>query len=655
MVIFSSRSVISRLLVFVALLSVSVAPLSAQTTWSTTATSGEMTNTNNWLDNSAPLSGDAWFFTNSSTLILTNSFTDYSVSGITFTAAGNNYSLRGNAFTLTGDITNASTSQVTISNNLTVNSAILITNTTTGYVTLGGSWTGSGTITYGAASSSGRLVLQSGSHSGFSGALIANSGRVNIGANQSSASADYTFNNSGGTFLTTFNTIYNFGSLSGSGTISANGNPFSNTLVIGAKGSSTVFSGNISSNFSGTNSLIKVGAGTLTLSGANTYKGTTTISNGVLQIGEGGTDGSISNTTSISLAGGSLAINRSDVVTQGVDFTGTALAGAGGFIQVGAGTTTLTSANTYTGDTVVSGGALLLSNASAIESSALNMAGGSLLFDGTLTAVTAGGLNGTGGLVLTNNNGDAVTLTLSNAASTAVSDTTTISGTGGLVLSGTGTQTLSGASTFSGGLVLNAGANLEWEPTIRRSPAVRLRRVRWVQVRSPSMVAPSSAIQRNGWFGQHDDQRELRGQLWRSRWSQRRVASLRRDRYDRRRENSFSGALFQWRCRALSSANASLYFVVATGGPATSFTNGTLRLVRDASGGTGDYVSVRFDFNTGTFYGDRASPSAAMSSPLWDRASFSTPLVRVRRWGWRLEDTSTCLTSPMRAMLPSRP
>ncbi len=403
----------------------------AQASWSTTPANGQMTNGANWVGGVAPADGSAWVFTNSSTLALTNGFVGYNVGGLSFTAAGNNFALTGNAFTLTGNITNASTSQVKISNNLTVNSSILISNTTSGHVTLGGVLSGSGTVTYGAASGSGRLVLQGPGLSDFSGSLIANSGRVNTGPNQTSDSADYTFNNSGGTFLTVADSVYNFGTLSGNATIAVNSLGFSNTVSVGAKGGSTAFSGNISSNQSGTISVIKVGAGTLTLSGANTYVGATTISNGVLQIGNGGTTGSIANTASIALDGGSLAINRSDTLTQGVDFTNAAITGTGGLIQMGSGTTVLTAANSFSGDTVISAGVLQIGN------------GGS---DGSLSASSA-----------ITNDGSLVFHRSDNVAQGTDFSSTAITGTGTLVKRGAGTLTLNEANTYSGPTSLEEG------------------------------------------------------------------------------------------------------------------------------------------------------------------------------------------------------
>ena len=98
--------------------------------------------------------------------------------------------------------------------------------------------------------------------------------------------------------------------------------------------------------------MAQIGAGTTILTAANTYSGGTTISAGTLQLGDGGADGSILGDV---LDNGTLAFNRSDVVT----FAGT-ISGSGGVAQIGAGTTILTAANTYTGGTTVSAGALVV-------------------------------------------------------------------------------------------------------------------------------------------------------------------------------------------------------------------------------------------------------------------------------------------------------
>ncbi|HEX2592335.1 MAG TPA: autotransporter-associated beta strand repeat-containing protein [Rhizomicrobium sp.] len=104
---------------------------------------------------------------------------------------------------------------------------------------------------------------------------------------------------------------------------------------------------------SGVGSLHQVGTGTTILTGSNTYSGGTVIEGGTLQIGGAGTSGAIiGNVTD----NGILSFNRSNAVTyDGV------ISGSGGFLQAGAGTTTLTGASTYTGATTVSGGTLLVS------------------------------------------------------------------------------------------------------------------------------------------------------------------------------------------------------------------------------------------------------------------------------------------------------
>lgn len=428
-----------------------------------------MTNAANWSGGIAPADNSSWAFTNSSVVALTNGFSSYTVSGILFTTNAGTYAITGSNFTLTGGITNISTAEQRISNGLTINSSVTLTNVAnagTSYITLGGALTGNGTITYGAANSGGRLVLQAGNNTNFSGALIANSGRVNIGSSNSvSPNADYTFNNSGGTFLAASNTTFNFGSLSGSGTISVNTAGSTNTISLGAKNSSTTFSGNISTNQNGTINVVKVGSGTLTLSGANAYRGETTIGNGVLQIGAGGTTGSISNTAAITLAGGSLAFNRSDNITQGVNFltNGGIIAGtstAGGLIKMGANTLTLTAANTYSGTTRIDAGKLVLSNGLAMQNSAFDTASGGVLSLATgVTTPTLGGLIGSGPFA-PENYGAVTSLTLNTPSGASVSYSGTISnGATGMTLvkTGTGTQILSGNNSYSGGTSLNAG------------------------------------------------------------------------------------------------------------------------------------------------------------------------------------------------------
>jgi fibronectin-binding autotransporter adhesin len=266
----------------------------AQATWLTTPTSGSLTNPANWSGSFS--NGGAWTFTNSSVTALTNG-TTWTNSGLTFTPNATNslassnvsFALSGGTVTLLGDIVNQGTTTPTNNYSAVINGSIAMTNTTNGQIVWasGSSWTGSGTVTFGAASSAGRLTLNpSGATnmSGFTGALIANSGRINANVGGFSANADYTFNNSGGVFLASSNSTYNVGSLSGNATIAVNTTGVTNTVSIGAKNTSTSFSGNISTNQNGTINVIKTGTGTLTLSGSNNFTGTTAVNQGALII-----------------------------------------------------------------------------------------------------------------------------------------------------------------------------------------------------------------------------------------------------------------------------------------------------------------------------------------------------------------------------------
>ncbi len=118
----------------------------------------------------------------------------------------------------------------------------------------------------------------------------------------------------------------------------------------------------ISGNIGGSSgALVKDGVGTLVLSGANTYTGGTTISAGTLQLGNGGTTGKLSTASAI-INNGSLVFNRTNTMTQGTDFTGSAISGTGSLTQAGSGTLILNAANSYTGGTTLNAGTLLVNN-----------------------------------------------------------------------------------------------------------------------------------------------------------------------------------------------------------------------------------------------------------------------------------------------------
>jgi len=96
----------------------------------------------------------------------------------------------------------------------------------------------------------------------------------------------------------------------------------------------------------------------LILSGANTYTSATTITQGTLQLGNAGATGSLSSSSAIT-NNGTLAFNRTD--TYGGTFSNT-ITGTGGINQAGTGTLTLSGTSTYSGPTVISAGTLSVVN-----------------------------------------------------------------------------------------------------------------------------------------------------------------------------------------------------------------------------------------------------------------------------------------------------
>ena len=125
-----------------------------------------------------------------------------------------------------------------------------------------------------------------------------------------------------------------------------------------------------------------------------------------------------------------------DTAGYTVTFSGS-LSGPGGLTKTDSGTLVLATSNTYTGDTLISGGTLQLTDAKALQNSTLNISGsGSLNFSG-LAAATLGGLKGSGNLSLTNTANAAVALT-AGGDNCSTSYTGALSGSGSLTKTGTG-------------------------------------------------------------------------------------------------------------------------------------------------------------------------------------------------------------------------
>ena len=243
------------------------------------------------------------------------------------------------------------------------------------------------------------------------------------------------------------------------------------TLTIGDAGNYS-FGGVIS----GPTGLIKQGSGVQELTGANTYTGSTTISAGTLRTTGGSlpantamsltsgtsvfdmngvnhTLGSLSGVagSSVLLGGGSLAAGSNDASTT---FSG-AISGAGNFTKVGNGILTLGGANTYGGSTTITAGTVRTTGGSLPANTALNLAGGTSVFDMNGVSHTLGSLAGAAGSSVLLGGG---TLAAGND-NTSTTFAGNITGAGNLTKQGNGTLILSGGTghNYSGNTTVSGG------------------------------------------------------------------------------------------------------------------------------------------------------------------------------------------------------
>ncbi|MDR3459764.1 MAG: autotransporter-associated beta strand repeat-containing protein [Verrucomicrobiae bacterium] len=195
------------------------------------------------------------------------------------------------------------------------------------------------------------------------------------------------------------------------------------------------------------NSLTKAGAGTLFLNNANTYLGGTTISNGVFKLGQAGSIPNVGNVTvygTLDLNGNSPTIvnlggsGSVDTVSGGTPtltisnaisttFSGM-IKNTGGTLaltKLGAGTLTLAGPNTYTGNTTISAGTLLVNG--SLGSGAVTVASGA----------TLGGTNSIGGNVAWQS-GSSALFSLTPTAAVSGSNATLLAVSGNVTLNGNG-------------------------------------------------------------------------------------------------------------------------------------------------------------------------------------------------------------------------
>lgn len=199
------------------------------------------------------------------------------------------------------------------------------------------------------------------------------------------------------------------------------------------------FSG--SGKISGSASLQKSGSGTLTVLTTNDYSGNTTISGGTLQVGNG--------TVSGSLGSGDIINNGVVVVNQAGDMTWEGIvSGPGSLTKSGAGTLTLNAGNSYSGATMINGGAIAI-----ISDANLGQAGMPLYFNG-------GGLqiNSSGSFALNNRTINLNTNggTLGYAGTLMV--TNPVIGPGSLTWNGPGQLIFTANNSYASNTVINGGS-----------------------------------------------------------------------------------------------------------------------------------------------------------------------------------------------------
>ena len=191
------------------------------------------------------------------------------------------------------------------------------------------------------------------------------------------------------------------------------------TFSIGGGGGLSLFGAISGAGFG----IIKADVGTLSLSGANTYTGATTISAGKLALNP---TTSIAASSGVDVAGPAMFEVRSSKTIAALTGTGSTvllgapvtltigdardisstydgvISGPGGLAKAGAGTLTLTGANTYDGATNINAGALVAANATALGSTTggtVVAAGASLVISSVSMGAEAVTLNGGNGVV----------------------------------------------------------------------------------------------------------------------------------------------------------------------------------------------------------------------------------------------------------------
>ena len=254
------------------------------------------------------------------------------------------------------------------------------------------------------------------------------------------------------------------------------GGAIANGTLTSATFAFDVQAGSASATLAGTQGLTKTGAGTVTLSGNNTYTGTTTVGAGTLLLGG---PNSLANGSMLVVNGGTLdlgglAESASAACSSPAAASSTAspasatpfdvqagsasavLAGSQGLNKTGAGTVTLSGANSYTGTTTVSAGTLALGADDVIaDAGRVVVDGASAMLDIGSHSDTVAAVSLLGGGTIAGSTGvltSIATFDLQSGQASAI-----LGGSAGFRKTGAGTVTLAGHDTNTGPTTVSAG------------------------------------------------------------------------------------------------------------------------------------------------------------------------------------------------------
>jgi autotransporter-associated beta strand protein len=343
-------------------------------------------------------------------------------------------------------------------------------------------------IASGSVSKSGSGSLTLNTANTYSGGTTLNGGTLNInhasalGTGSLTIAAGTTIDNTSGSAVTLstnnaqfWNGDFTFGGSNdlnlGTGAVT-----LASTLFLTTNGAATLTVGGVIGGPAGAG-LVKEGTGTLALNGANTFDGGVTIDAGTVRVGNASALGT--STTSLtfgSSSNGKLQVNGTALVLSGIDGDNTAtiensnvtngtLTVGGGFFdgilqngsagtlalaKTGAGTLTLTGANTYSGGTTLNAGTLEVGGSSALGTGSVTVNGGTISSSTAAVLANAITLNGAATFSATND-----ALTINGNITGSPTGNWTLTPTNKITLAGTNNLTMSGNFT---GLIVNGGA-----------------------------------------------------------------------------------------------------------------------------------------------------------------------------------------------------